>query len=1030
MPELHTVLSPVFPADKDLDINDDTEPLAQTSSVQIFVQLAEPVVFLQGFEIPQTSETQPSLLRGSLIVRVLKQSKLKNISLTFKGSSRTEWPEGIPPKKSEFVEVNDIVNHTWPFYQADNKIHNSHASSSSSRRNSVSSTSTENDLNLQLLKESGASIYKPLVRHKHSGSINALSSLSLSSPSFNDNVNENSTANGGRSLSPISILRRAATPGPKHEDHRTHRSGTATSLISDILGGSFSSTNESASPNTNGKSNGSGSNNHTNSHGYSLNENSNNNISANTITSGSGNEHFAFPPGDYIYSFEQVIPASYPETIKADFGFVEYQLLVSVERYGTFKSNIAARFPVTIVRTQSDTSIEETEPIAISRDWEDQLHYDIVIASKDIILDAFLPISFSFSPLDKVTLHRIRIYLTESLEYYCRNNKVHRMETTRKFLLAEHCGKRLPGVPENQPLKAKNMSNLLLDESNGDLVNKDYDYQVFVPSVVNNHQHLHPDTGFDKIKANHWIKLCLRLSRVVDGKRKHYEISIDSPIHVLHKLCSHANTLLPSYDSHLMINESAMSNMPEFGNISNVSIYHSSNFFFPKEILQSPVLSPEVHALDAKIGSSHSRNLSPRPIRNQGRKESHSSDDPAVMSSPKFRSNIYQPENIQRELTSPQAVPLSPIVSPLIRPVATLDAPPEFDFDSPSDPPAIFLQRDMPSEPPTYHEVMKEDGVDSNSIVPRATKTNIPKLMLSKSDESLVKPHSQSIHTMLRSRSKNDSKTKDEEGDITSGFSFQGVSKVSPNLPSAVLKLPPSNGMNLSPDVRRDRTGSFSGVLPSTIRNGSTSYNDMSSILFGDGKDNDEAEGEMLNKVNTERSDTSSFARSARSSIDSTERFSGSYNMQPLLHRETNQNYNPDDSIYQSRDSINNYSEEPLGASVDITALYDRNANGWHPLQDNGTGPLSPVSSPGYSANVANSNHVLDDFRKAFGGPERSLRESSSSTLRANDHAFTRQNSATIDNTNRDAPTLPGEKQLFKETDRETSLHSINGGMN
>lgn len=1027
MPELHTVLSPVFPADKDLDISDDTEPLAQTSSVQVFVQLAEPVVFLQGFEIPQSSETQPSLLRGSLIVRVLKPSKLKSISLTFKGCSRTEWPEGIPPKRTDFVELNDIVNHTWPFYQADNRINNTHQSSSSSRRTSVSSNNAENDLNSQLLKESGASVYKPLGhRHRNLSSINALSSLSLGSASLNEpsNLNDNMTANGGRSLSPISILRRATSPGPKHEDHRAHRSGTTTSLISDILGNTFSNSSDNVSSSLNGKMNGATMHNH--------NHNDKINHGSNGITSGSGNETFVFPPGDYIYSFEQVISASYPETIKADFGFVEYHLYVSIERFGAFKSNISARFPVNIVRTQSDSSIEETEPIAISRDWEDQLHYDIVIASKDIILDAFLPISFSFSPLDKVTLHRIRIYLTESMEYYCRNKKVHRMETTRKFLLAEHCGNRSPGVSESLPLKAKNMSNLLLDESSGDLVNKEYDYQVFVPSIVNNHQQLHPDTGFEKIKANHWIKLCLRLSRMVDGKRKHYEISIDSPIHVLHKLCSHANTLLPSYDSHITTNELAISSAPEFGNTSNVSIYHSSNFFFPKEILQSPMMSPEVHALDSKIGG-HSRNLSPRPIKNRGRKDSRSHEDPTVMSSPKFRSNIYQPENIQRELTSPQAIPLSPITSPLIRPIAPADAPPEFDFDSNSILLSGSTRREMPSDPPTYNEVMKEDGVEANSSIARSARANVPKLIFSKSDESLATPHSQAIHTMLRSHSKNDAKAKEDEGDITSGFNFQGVSKASPNLPSAVLKSPVLNTLNLNIEARRERAGSFSDILPSTIRNDSVSYNDMSAVLAGD--HNDEPEGQALGRINTEISDTSSFNRSARSSIDSNGMFSSRYNMQPLLqHEDTNPNFTGDDSMFQSKESFNNYSEEPLSASVDITALYDRNSNAWHPLQSEGMDGLSPVTSPGYSANIANSNHVMDDFRRALGQNDRTSRGNSMSTLRAKEDSRTRRNSDTIDNTVEDSKKAfsrprSGEKQIFNETDREASLHSIDGGL-
>lgn len=1037
MPELHSVFSPVFPVDKDVDVSCDAEPLAQTSSIQVFVQLAEPVVFIQGFESPHLTETPPSILRGSLIVRVLKPSKLKSISLSFKGFSRTEWPEGIPPKRQEFVEINDIVNHTWPFYQADSRIPNFQASSSVSMSTVNSGTSLEDD-NGYLLHESGAAIYKPLPNSStHRGrysttSLNALSSLSLASQNTKDgdtgSLSDANNADAGKGLSPMSILRRAASPGPKHDEHvhhRTYRSATTTSLISDLLSSTFSNTSDATNAIHNG-SNNQNSNNNTGNNNSNNNNSSNGNISSHIgNSSGSGNEHFVFQPGEYIYTFEQAIPPSYPETIKADFGFVEYQLFVSIERFGAFKSNITTRFPVTLVRTQSDTSIEETEPIAISRDWEDQLHYDIVIASKDIILDAFLPIAFYFSPLDKVTLHRIRVYLTETMEYYCRSKKVHRMEPTKKFLLAEHNGPRVPGLgPESGPLKAKNMGNLLLDESSGDLVNKNYEYQIFVPSIVNHHMQLHPDTAFDKIKANHWIKLCLRLSRMIDGKRKHYEISIDSPIHVLHKLCSHANTLLPSYDTHVSTNEEALSACPKFGNTNDVNIYHNSNIFFPKEILLSPMLSPEVHPMDLNVGT-HSRTLSPRPIRNRDRRDSKA-EDPGILLSPRLRANIYQPEMLQRELTSPQAIPLSPIASPLMRPMFSLDsldAPPVFDFDL-NKLSNSTLTDELPLNPPSYNEVMKADGVEANNRSENTLRASLPRITLSKSEEKLVPAQKP---TVKKARKSLESSSKEDDGDITSGFSFQGVSRISPNLPSAVLKSPSVNPLNLNVESKRDRQASITDILPSTVRNNNSSFNDMSTVLVGEGNIDSE-----LYKMTTNASKTSSYNRSARSSISSGG-FSNPVNMEPLLHHtETQRNVSADDLVFQSRDSINNYTEEPIDSSVDITALYDRNSNAWHPLQTDSAEALSPVASPGYSVNVANANHVMDDFKKALHLSNESSRvfhEDSVSTIKQNGDTCSSRNSEIVQESDDRYPRpASGEKQVIKETDREAAVHAINGG--
>lgn len=90
--------------------------------------------------------------------------------------------------------------------------------------------------------------------------------------------------------------------------------------------------------------------------------------------------HFA--PGDYIYNFEHPLPASIPESCNATFGSTSYYLEVNITRPGAFKTNLAGRLPINIIRTLAETSLEENESIVITRDWEDQLRYDIVIGSQ------------------------------------------------------------------------------------------------------------------------------------------------------------------------------------------------------------------------------------------------------------------------------------------------------------------------------------------------------------------------------------------------------------------------------------------------------------------------------------------------------------------------------------------------------------------------------------------------------------------------------------------------------------------------
>lgn len=100
-------------------------------------------------------------------------------------------------------------------------------------------------------------------------------------------------------------------------------------------------------------------------------------------------------------------------------------------------------------------------------------------------------------------------------------------------------------------------------------------------------------------------------------------------------------------------------------------------------------------------------------------------------------------------------------------------------------------------------------------------------------------------------------------------------------------------------------------------------------------------------------------------------------NTEPLLHAEVNQTT---DTLLQPKESYSNYTNDTSEASVDITALYDRNCNGWHPLQNNP--PTSQILGRPYSSGVAEGNDVLQDFKEAFKIPAGSgLSESTNKRL-------------------------------------------------
>lgn len=72
----------------------DERPLASAGGVSVGVSLAEPVLFLQGYDSNDSSTRSTAMLRGSLHLKVVKAAKIKAVTLKFRGVATTRWPEG------------------------------------------------------------------------------------------------------------------------------------------------------------------------------------------------------------------------------------------------------------------------------------------------------------------------------------------------------------------------------------------------------------------------------------------------------------------------------------------------------------------------------------------------------------------------------------------------------------------------------------------------------------------------------------------------------------------------------------------------------------------------------------------------------------------------------------------------------------------------------------------------------------------------------------------------------------------------
>lgn len=542
------ITSPLFPIEglsAQTLIKLPMNPNAASGSVKLYVIFAEPRLYLNGFTDDEIRSATPAVLRGCVFIRIIKPVKIKHIRLKLNGIAKTEWPEGIPPKKIDHTEANTVLTHEWDFFD----YHHTYPETDRSRKNA----------DLFIPKSDNSEV--------DNFSLDALSPVSSSS------------TNDLRSIkSPSSFM--SALMGEGLSVTRSH-----SSILKHLSTNSEADLKPSSSRSSSSK------------------------MAALTSHQSHGNADFdnkIFPPGDYIYSFEEFFPSELPETMNLTFGSVRYSVEASIERSGAFKSNLYARRDISVIRTPSSESSEENEPIVINRDWEDKLHYEIVISSKQVILNSYLPISFKLTPLDKIKVHRLRIYITEHLEYYCHNKHVHRAEPQRKVLLLEH------RPPEDM--------DSLLAVGDDEIGGVEMDFQVYVPEYYAERFRLHPDTCYGDIQSHHWMKICVRLSKLEPtaenpNKRKHFELSIDSPIHLLSPHCAHANTMLPSYDEQLK--EDVGSDFQPDTSVDltmtpRLDMILDSNLYQPKtstpvELLSpqakpfSPIVSPQLNAINPEL---------------------------------------------------------------------------------------------------------------------------------------------------------------------------------------------------------------------------------------------------------------------------------------------------------------------------------------------------------------------------------------------------------------------------------------------
>jgi hypothetical protein len=148
-----------------------------------------------------------------------------------------------------------------------------------------------------------------------------------------------------------------------------------------------------------------------------------------------------------------------------------------------------------------------------------------------------VPIAFKLTPLAKVQCHRIKVFITENIQYFTANKRVHRLEPTRKVQLFEkradgpsvssYPGSSIRitaggGIPyDHREAAARGEESVPRDTTNllGNLATDsvsigptEMEFNVQLPSCAlmkerMKSERLHFDTTYSNIQVNHWIKV-------------------------------------------------------------------------------------------------------------------------------------------------------------------------------------------------------------------------------------------------------------------------------------------------------------------------------------------------------------------------------------------------------------------------------------------------------------------------------------------------------------------------------------------
>ncbi|PPQ87441.1 hypothetical protein CVT25_008177 [Psilocybe cyanescens] len=280
-----------------------------------------------------------------------------------------------------------------------------------------------------------------------------------------------------------------------------------------------------------------------------------------------------FKKGTYTYPISFTIPSNAPPTMQCDYGSVGWRLKANVHRPGAFKSKMTATREVITIACPTEEDTEDTENIIVERQWEQQLQYLISVSGRSFYIGGTVPVTFTFMPLTKMRIHRLSVYIEERVDYYTNMRRIGRTDPLSRFTLLSIKGEGKGADPilpldsdspdafRHSPLYAlvnQPSTEAELSELASNLMGPGpwtFHQELQLPKSCNT-MHFTNKNRRSNIVVSHMLKVVIRVERGDDmhvdsrtGKRKLFDIVVQTPVLILSCRCNPEWTSLPRYDA-------------------------------------------------------------------------------------------------------------------------------------------------------------------------------------------------------------------------------------------------------------------------------------------------------------------------------------------------------------------------------------------------------------------------------------------------------------------------------------------------